>query len=198
MTFSRQQVEDARRSLGELPAQLRARLQDELPLSAYDADVLVNQGLDLVRYFLDVAQAVGDGKQAANWVTQDVLRVLKEQEISIAKFSVGSQSLAEVIIKVESGELPGSRAREVFQLMVESEKSAAQVMAELGIEEVDASALEALCEELLAANPKIVEDVRGGKMKAIGALIGQAKKKNPNVSPDQVRETCLRLIKKNA
>ena len=71
-----------------------------------------------------------------------------------------------------------------------------EVMKGLGIEEVDESALEDLCRRLLAANPKIVAKVKGGKVKAIGALIGQAKKENPNVNPGQVREICLGLIER--
>jgi aspartyl-tRNA(Asn)/glutamyl-tRNA(Gln) amidotransferase subunit B len=60
---------------------------------------------------------------------------------------------------------------------------------------VDDQELRQLCEELLAANPKIVADVRGGKEQAAGGLIGQAKKKNPNVNPGRVREMCLDIIR---
>ena len=69
-------------------------------------------------------------------------------------------------------------------------------MERLGIEEVDESELEALCQELLAANPGVVADVQGGKQQAVGALIGQAKKKNPNADPSRVRQICLDLIAK--
>jgi aspartyl-tRNA(Asn)/glutamyl-tRNA(Gln) amidotransferase subunit B len=69
-------------------------------------------------------------------------------------------------------------------------------MKAMGIEEVDQSELEALCRELLDANPKIVQDVKEGRIKAAASLIGQAKKKNPNVNPGQVRDLCLQLIEK--
>jgi aspartyl-tRNA(Asn)/glutamyl-tRNA(Gln) amidotransferase subunit B len=62
-----------------------------------------------------------------------------------------------------------------------------------GIEQVDDEALVALCRELLAANPKIVADLRAGKPQAAGNLIGQAKKKNPNVNPARFRELCIEL-----
>jgi aspartyl-tRNA(Asn)/glutamyl-tRNA(Gln) amidotransferase subunit B len=68
-------------------------------------------------------------------------------------------------------------------------------MKERGIEKVDDSALRALCAELLAANPRIVADVKAGKEQAAGQLVGQAKKKNPNVNPAEVRAICLELIK---
>jgi aspartyl-tRNA(Asn)/glutamyl-tRNA(Gln) amidotransferase subunit B len=72
------------------------------------------------------------------------------------------------------------------------------VMAELGIEKVDETALYDLCRELVAANPKLVADVHAGKLQAAGAFVGQAKKKNPNVNPARVREICLELIAKLA
>ena len=59
---------------------------------------------------------------------------------------------------------------------------------------MDESELVALCQKLLAANPKTIIDVRAGKTQAIGALIGQAKKQNPNVDPSRFREICLQLI----
>ena len=73
-------------------------------------------------------------------------------------------------------------------------KSADEAIAELGIEQVDEAALVELCRELLAANPKVVADLKEGKLKAAGALIGQAKKKNPNVNPSRVREICVELV----
>jgi aspartyl-tRNA(Asn)/glutamyl-tRNA(Gln) amidotransferase subunit B len=197
VTVTPQQVTQVAASLGELPASLRKRLQADFGLSHYDADVLVNQGRPLVDYYLSVAGACRDGKAAANWVTQDVLRVLKEQNTTIDQFSITSSSLAELICAIQSGDVPKTRAREVFDRMAESGKAPVEAMTELGISHVDESELLALCEELLAANPKIVDEVREGKLKALGALIGQAKKKNPNVSPDAVRETCLRLIQTN-
>ena len=59
---------------------------------------------------------------------------------------------------------------------------------------VDDDDLRRLCQQLLDANPRVVADLQAGKMKAVGALIGQARKQNPNVNPNQVRETCLELV----
>src|SRR4051812_22929251 len=88
------EVDAVRQSLGELPAALRSRLESENGLSAYDADVLINQGGPIVDYFLRVAEACSDGKAAANWVTQDVLRLLKERELTIDQSPVTSVALA--------------------------------------------------------------------------------------------------------
>jgi aspartyl-tRNA(Asn)/glutamyl-tRNA(Gln) amidotransferase subunit B len=77
-----------------------------------------------------------------------------------------------------------------------SGKAVADVVAALGIAAVGDDELESLCRELLAANPKIVADVQGGKEQAAAGLIGQAKKKNPNVNPAKVREKCIELIRR--
>jgi aspartyl-tRNA(Asn)/glutamyl-tRNA(Gln) amidotransferase subunit B len=194
VTATAEDVAAARSALGELPAALRRRLQRDHGLSKYDADVLVNQGRPVVDYFAVAARESGDAKAAANWVTQDVRRILKDAPGDIGGFPVDAHALAALIGQIRSGRVPGPRAREVFDLMVERKLSVDAAVAELGIAQVDESALVALCEALLAKNPKIVEDVKGGNQKAIGALIGQAKKENPNVDPTQVRDTCLRLI----
>jgi aspartyl-tRNA(Asn)/glutamyl-tRNA(Gln) amidotransferase subunit B len=187
------EVAAVRDVLGELPAALRARLSADYDLSAYDADVLVNQGRALVDYFLTVANATGDAKSACNWVTQHVLRELKDRDQSIDGFAVTAPDLAGLIAAVNDGRLPTTRSAEAFQLMLATNSSIESALAELKIERVDESALIALVAELLAANPKTVADIRSGKLQAAGALIGQAKRKNPNVDPNRVRELAIEL-----
>jgi len=194
VSFTAEEISRARGSLGELPATLRQRLEGEYSLPAYDADVLVNQGRPVVAYFLAVADDCHDGKVAANWITQDVLRVLKKRNLSIDELPVSSSAIAEMIVRIKSGELPAARARDVFQAMVDTGVDVGQAMSALGIASVDDSELVALCQHIVAANPKVAADVRGGKAQAIGALVGQAKKSNPNVNPNRVREICLELI----
>jgi aspartyl-tRNA(Asn)/glutamyl-tRNA(Gln) amidotransferase subunit B len=196
VTVTPAEIADVRQSLGEMPARLRKRLQSEFALSAYDADVLVNQSRPVVDYFLDVAGRSGDAKAASNWVTQDVLRTLKDRGINIEEIPVASTALADLIVKIKSGQIPGPRAREVFQAMLDGGVDATAAMNAIGIAAVDESELITLCEKLLAANPKTIADVKAGKAQAVGALIGQAKKQNPNIDPNRVRELCLQLIEK--
>jgi aspartyl-tRNA(Asn)/glutamyl-tRNA(Gln) amidotransferase subunit B len=188
------EVDQVRATLGELPADLRARLENGYQIPAYDADVLVNQGREVVDYFLAAASASGDGKATANWVTQHVLRVLNDEQSTIDRFGVSAERLAALIVAVRDGALPGPRSREAFELMLAQGVDVDAAIAALGIEKVDESQLVDLCRELLAANPRIVADVQAGKLQALGALIGQAKKKNPNVDPARVREICLELV----
>lgn len=191
---TQQEVEAVRDSLGELPAALRSRLEAQFGVSAYDADVIVNQGRALADYYLSVAEQCGDGKLAANWVTQDVLRVLKTSETTLEELSLSAARLTSFLRAIQSGELPSSRAREVFDLMVKQETEPQAAMQTLSIEKIGEGELIEMCRELLAANPKTVADVRAGKVQAIGALIGQARKMNPNAEPNRIRELCLELI----
>ena len=78
--------------------------------------------------------------------------------------------------------------------MVEQKCDVTAAMEKLGIEQVDESEMVELCRELLRDNPRVVSDVKQGKQKAIGALIGQAKKRNPNANPGEIRNICLELI----
>ena len=187
------EVDAVRESLGELPADLRQRLTEGYGLSLYDADVLVNQGRPFVDYYLEVTAASGDPKAACNWVSQQVLRELKEREQTIETFAISSTNLAGLVKAISDGQLPSSRSGEAFQLMLAQGTDVTAALKELKIERVDESALVSLVQELLAANPKIVADIQAGKLQAAASLIGQAKKKNPNVDPNRVRELAVEL-----
>ena len=195
VTVSEAERTAVRAGLGELPAALRRRLESQYDISAYDADVLVNQGRELADYFVTLAARTGDGKLASNWMQQDVLRWLKENQRPIGEYPVAAGDLAELLKRVKAGDLDTSRGRDVLAEMLASGKPAAEVIAARGIEKVDESALIDLCRELLAANPQIVADLRAGKLKAAGALVGQAKKRNPNVDAARLRELCIELAR---
>ncbi len=193
ITVTEATVQDVREALGELPADLRARLEVTYEISSYDADVLVNQGSEFVDYFVEVARLTHDGKAASNWTTQDVMRTLNEQHLPVEQFALRPPALAELIGKIKAGEIDTSRAREVFIEMVSSGKSAAEIMQARGIVQVDESELIALCQELVNANPKIVADIKSGKVQAASNLIGQVKKRNANVNAARVKEICIEL-----
>ena len=195
VTVTEEQVTKIRSAMGEPPAVLRKTLADRWKLPANDASVLVNQGPDLVKYFEDLATRVGEGKVASNWMQQDVLRTLNERGGNITDFPVRPEAVAEIIARVQKGDFDTSRGREIFVSVLEKGTSVEEVVAGMGIAAVDDGDLRALCEELIAENPKIVADVKGGKEQAAGGLIGQAKRKNPNVNPGKVRALAIELIR---
>ncbi len=128
-------------------------------------------------------------------MTQDVLRVVNEQNLTVEAFPIRANELTDLIRRVQAGDFNTSRAREVFDAMIGG-KSTADAVAALGITKVDESELIALAREILTANPKIAADIKSGKAQAAGNLIGQAKKRNPNVNPARFREICLELVGK--
>ena len=195
VTVTEEQVTKIRSAMGEPPAVLRKTLADRWKLPANDASVLVNQGPDLVKYFEDLATRVGEGKVASNWMQQDVLRTLNERGGNITDFPVRPEAVADIIARVQKGDFDTSRGREIFVSVLEKGTSVAEVVAGMGIAAVDDGDLRTLCEELIAENPKIVADVKGGKEQAAGGLIGQAKRKNPNVNPGKVRALAIELIR---
>ena len=167
-------------SIGELPSARRKRFELEYGLSAYDANVLVEQGQEVADYYDAVAKATGEFKLASNWVQQDVLRVAKERKVSLAEFPVGPSALADLINRIKRKELNTNQGREVLAKMIETGEPAGVIISSGGYGMVsDESAIVAAIDAALAANPKAVEDLRGGKKKpeaVKGFLRGQVMK----------------------
>jgi aspartyl-tRNA(Asn)/glutamyl-tRNA(Gln) amidotransferase subunit B len=167
-------------SIGELPSDRRRRFESEYGLSAYDANVLVEQGQEVADYYDEVAKATGEFKLASNWVQQDVLRTAKEKKISLAEFPVKPAGLADLINRVKRKELNTNQGREVLEKMIASGEPADAVIAAGGYGMVsDRDTIADAVDKALAANPKAVEDLKGGKKKpdaVKGFLRGQVMK----------------------
>ena len=181
------EVDDAwlgrvRASIGELPADRRRRFETEYALSAYDANVLVEQGQDVADYFDAVARATGEYKLASNWIQQEVLREVKERKLPLADFPVGPEMLADLINRVKCKEVNTNQGREVLAKLIEgaSGGDVGAVIREGGFGMVaDRQALAAAVDAAVLANPKAVEDLKGGKKKpdaVKGFLRGQVMK----------------------
>src|SRR5262249_600567 len=141
VTVTAEKMAAVKASLGELPAALRSRLESEYEISAYDSDVIVNQGREFVAYFTQLADltttsGAPGGKVAANWIRKDVRRVLNEKQKPIDQFPISAAELANLIGCVTAGDFNTSRAREVFTEMLTG-KSAADAVAALGITKID-------------------------------------------------------------
>jgi aspartyl-tRNA(Asn)/glutamyl-tRNA(Gln) amidotransferase subunit B len=176
------------------PKQWRDDLQREFGLRHYDAEVLVNQGVAVVEYFVELATAVGDGRLASKWVQQEVLRYLNDHAADISQFPVSVGQFAELLMQVKRGNLDTARARDVLGLMVRDQCSLNDAVRNLGIRALSQSELESLCQALIADNAAAVSEIRAGNTKAIGALIGQAKKRNANVDPSLLKQLLIEMI----
>ena len=184
--------------LCERPANRRNRFEADYGLSTYDAAVIIDQGLAFADYFETVAQGCGNGKQAANWVTQDVQRELNERSCQIADFPIRPEVLAALLQKVEASEITIKSARTVFQVLLEEDAPSVDriqvVIDEKGLGLVsDTGELEAIVEAIVAKNEKAVADFQSGKQAAVGALIGQVMREIKGADAKVVREL---LIKK--
>jgi aspartyl-tRNA(Asn)/glutamyl-tRNA(Gln) amidotransferase subunit B len=173
-------IDRIKASIGELPSERRHRFEVEYGLPAYDANVLVEQGQDVANYFDAVAKSTGEYKLASNWVQQDVLRVIKDKKLKISDFPVGPDALAALINRVKAGELNTNQGREVLGKMIDTGEAAEAIIAAGGYRMVsDRSTIAAAVAAALAANPKAVEDLKGGKKKpdaVKGFLRGQVMK----------------------
>jgi aspartyl-tRNA(Asn)/glutamyl-tRNA(Gln) amidotransferase subunit B len=160
-----------RARLPELPAARRARYRDELGLSAYDADVLVNDAAasELFEGVLASGSDVSP-KLAANWVTGEFMRLVKGGGES----RVAPAELASLLKLVAGGAISGTNAKEVFAEHFESGAPVGSIVEQRGFHQIsDAGVLGSAVEQVLTANPAAVADYRAGKAAAIGFLVGQ-------------------------
>jgi aspartyl-tRNA(Asn)/glutamyl-tRNA(Gln) amidotransferase subunit B len=203
VTMSLQQIEDARQALPETPAGRRQRFVTRLGLSEYDADVILAQGPQLTEWFERVTELCGDGKTAANWVTQDVLRDLNADGLTIEQFPITAEILGELLRFVKSDRITTKSARDVYSALREASAAGdaidsadvARIVKEKGLEIVrDTGALTAAIQSVMAAKPEAVADFQSGKQNAIGPLIGMLMKQVAGADPKQVREMLIAAI----
>jgi aspartyl-tRNA(Asn)/glutamyl-tRNA(Gln) amidotransferase subunit B len=167
---------EVRASMPELPARKRARFTGEFGLSDYDAGVLTATRASS-DYFETVAQVSGNPKMAANWVMGDLMALLKAEGKEIADSPLGAEHLGQLVNLISSGELSGKLAKQIFPKMFSTGEPPAVVVEREGLKQIsDSGALEKIIADVIAANPKQVEQYRGGKTTVINFLVGQAMK----------------------
>lgn len=179
-------------SLPELPWARRERFSAQYQLARSHAEVLTEER-ELADYFEAVAAEVREVQQAANWVMGEVLRVLRDQKIAITAFTLAPAALAELIRLVEQGAINNKIAKEVFEQMLATGKSATAIVQERGLEQVsDQAEIEQAVAALLAAHPREVERYRAGETKVFGFLVGQLMKATRGKVNPQLANELLR------
>ena len=168
--------EEVRRSLPELPEARRQRFLRDYSLTDYDAAQLTSSRV-LADYFEQVAKACGEPKLAANWVLSELLYLLKEANKEITESPISAQALAELLTAIAAGTISGKMGKEILVEMFASGKTARQIIAEQGLEQIqDADKLAAVARQIIAANPKQAEQYRKGKTATLGWFVGQMMK----------------------
>ena len=187
-------IEEVRGTLPELPVERRLRFVDEYDLPDYDAGVLT-QSRAVADYFEAVARESGNAKAASNWVMNEVLRKLKEDDVGLEACGVTPQGLGELVGLIEKSTISGTIAKNVFEKMWASGEGPGTIVEREGLAQVsDEGALQATVAEVVAANPEQVAAYRGGKKAAIGWFVGQVMKKtagraNPRVVNELLRKS---------
>ena len=187
-----------RSQVPELPHEKRARFEKDYGCSAYDASVLASEKELALWYEAAVAADTQvPAKKIANWVINDLLGALNDRSITLADCPVKPAALSSLVATIEGGKISNNQGKEVFVEMFETGKPAAEIIKAKGFEQVsDTGALEAIVEQILAANPDKVAEVKGGNEKAMNWFTGQAMKAsqgkaNPKMVTEIVRKKVL-------
>jgi len=191
-------VEGIRRSLPELPSARKQRFIRDYGLPAYDAGVLT-ASRPMADYYEEAAKLAGDPKAVSNWLMGDVSRLMNEAGVEPAAmrakdFPLRPTSLAGLVSLVRDGTISGKMAKDVLERAWKTGKSPRAIVEAAGLSQItDTGTLEAIVEKVLAANPSVAADVRGGKDKAMGFLVGQVMretggKANPKIVNDLIRK----------
>ena len=186
-------LDEIRGELPELPQQKRERFESQFGLSAYDASVLSAQR-ELADYFEQVQRECGDAKLAANWVMGELSSRLNREDLDISQSPVSASQLGGMIARIKDNTISGKIAKTVFEAMAAGEGDADQIIDKRGLKQVtDTGAIDAMLDEVLAANAEQVEQYRAAdenkRGKMFGFFVGQAMKASKGkANPQQVNE----------
>lgn len=199
IVISDEMIEAARQSLPELPDAKQARFVEQYGLS--DEDSITLTALRETADYLDAAVKAGaDAKTAANWMLGDLSKMVNENNLTFARAPVSPENLAAMIGLIDKGTISGKIAKKVIVSMWETGKDPDTIVKEQGLVQItDTGAIEAIVKEVIANNPKSVEDFNSGKGKAIGFLVGQVMKASKGrANPGVVNELLQKYLKGEA
>jgi aspartyl-tRNA(Asn)/glutamyl-tRNA(Gln) amidotransferase subunit B len=178
-------------TMPELPEVLSARFEAEYGLSSYDAATLT-ASRDVANYFIETVKQGSDAKPAANWILGALSAKLNAEDKTMAKTPISTRLLAALLKRIQDNTISNNAAKQVFEAMWGGENNGDvdAIIAAKGLkQESDSGAIEAIIDDVLKANPAMVEEFKAGKEKAFNALVGQAMKASKGrANPAQVNE----------
>ena len=182
-------INSLKAALPELP---RAKYQrfKELGLNDDDARIIAEQRAVAEYFELSCQRANGDARSAANWITGELFAALNRADKSIESCPVTAEELAALITRINDGTISHKIAKQIFEAMWAGEGSVDEIIEAKGLKQVtDSGEIEALIDEVLAANPDQIEQFRAGKDKVFGFFVGQVMKKSKGkANPQQVNQ----------
>ncbi len=188
-------MDEVRSRVPELPWEKRERFVRQFEVSAYDAGVLADD-LELSAYFERAARGSNRPKTVANYVINDLLSALGSTGSTVAASPIPPESLGALVALIESGQISSKQGKEVFAEAFATGEAPQAIVERKGLrQESDTGLIEALCAEVIAGNPKSVEDYRAGKTASINFLKGQVMKLSKGkANPALAGETLARLL----
>jgi aspartyl-tRNA(Asn)/glutamyl-tRNA(Gln) amidotransferase subunit B len=193
LAIEQEWIERVRSTLPELPDARRERLIKDYGLPEYDARVITGSKA-LADYFEKAVSLFPDPKQVSNWLMGDFMRLLNAKGLEPQDAPVPPEGLAELLKLQQEGTISIRIAKEVLEEMFATGRGAREIVEAKGLTQItDVAQLTAIVEKVLAAHPKVVEDYRKGKEKALGFLVGQVMKEtrgkaNPNLVNQLLKE----------
>ena len=168
------------------------RFINEYKLNEMEAATLSSEQ-ELAEYYEEVVKVSDDARLAANWVLTEILRVLKEKNISIEEFSVEPQNIGKLIKLIKANMISSKIAKDVFEILLSENKDPEIIVKEKGLVQItDNSEIEKIVEQVLAENPQSVEDYKAGKSNALKYLVGQSMKLSKGkANPQMINEMIL-------
>jgi aspartyl-tRNA(Asn)/glutamyl-tRNA(Gln) amidotransferase subunit B len=184
-----------RSTMPELPDARRRRFVEAYGLPEYDAGQLT-QSRGLADYFEAAVAAGAPPKMAGNWIMGELARKLKDGHVDIAASPVAPDRLAGLVALIENGTISGSMAKDVFDKMYATDRTAAAIVETEGLSQIDdASQIVALVADVLAKNADAVAQYRAGKASTFGFLVGQVMKAaGGKANPTRVHEMLKRAL----
>lgn len=183
-----------RGGIPELPAAKRTRFHDQYGLSEYDAKAL-SFNRSMADFFEEAVKLSGKPKPVANWLVNDLNKILNEKKIEMPSVKTTPAALVDLITLIDAGHLTAANGKEVFFDMALEGKLPGNVMKEKGLAKVsDSGAIEEASKAAIAANPKAVTDYKAGKEAALKSLIGGVMKQTKGRADPKLAEEILRRL----
>jgi len=195
LVIGRDWVERVRSEMAELPRVMAERFVTQYGLPEYDATQLT-QSKAMAAYFEATAKACGQPKLASNWIMGEVSRRLNSGEVSYEALPVSAGQLAALIGRISDNTISNNAARQVFDALWNQEGEVDAIIDAKGLKQMnDSGELEKIIDEVLAANPKNVEEFKAGNAKALNGLVGPIMKASKGkANPAQVNELLLKKL----
>ncbi len=196
MYLDEKQVSSIRAEIPELPDAKAKRYSRQFGLSVYDARFLSFER-KYAAYFEECMTGYGNAKTVANWLMGDFSALLNKEGRNIGESRITPKNLVKMLEMIDSGKISSKIAKSVFEEMFYSGKDPGSIISKRGLEQIsDESQLEAVIDSVILQNPGPVEQLRSGKEKAIGFLVGQVMASTKGkANPKLVNEIILKKIK---